>query len=403
MGAPLNGSSEFLGLWSIGVQITVVVLLAGFFTTLARSMRLAEVRVWAAAWWADAVALASVLAGIVALSPGRPAGRAVLVLYAAGKTAFVFLLVAGARNHLRPGAEPPIRRSHLVLLLAAWSLSLGLFSPRLGLAQLAQSLMVGGVMVAGAVWILRNPRYRRSRWLGWAFLAQGLVALHYVPILAPLIWEGTSRITYVRVASFIDTVVELVVALASLVALESSSSEQLLRLNEELVASRDRLRQLVDLDPLTNLVNRRGLRAELARVKPRGAAVIFIDLDDFKKVNDLHGHMAGDACLRRVARQLTCAFRAGDALFRWGGDEFLVVAPELDAGGAERRLGELREQLARQDGDAPVCSVSAGIAALPPGGDPEVALAEADAHMYADKERRKAREQGVTRIWTRQS
>ncbi len=390
-GEPLSASVENVGLWSIAVQTAVVLLLAGFFTSLARSMRLAEVRLWAAAWWADAMAVGSVLVGIFVLQPGTVFGRLVLALYAGGKTAFAFLLVAGARNHLRPGAELPIRRSQLTALLVVWSLSLGLFSPRLGLAQLAQALMLGGVMVGGAVWILRNPRYRRSRWLGWAFLAQGVVALHYIPVLSPLVWGGVARVLYARVASFIDMLVELGVALASLVALESSNSETLQHLNSELVASRDRLSQLVDLDPLTNLVNRRALRAEMTRAKPRGAAVIFLDVDELKGINDRHGHMAGDACLKRVALQLSRTFRTGDALFRWGGDEFLIVAPELGAEAAQHRLVELRERLAAPDEDAPICSISAGIAILSPDGDPEMALAEADAHMYTDKERRKGK------------
>ena len=63
----------------------------------------------------------------------------------------------------------------------------------MSLVQLGQSLMVGGLMTAGAWWVLRNPRYGRSRWLGWAFLAQGLLFLHYVPVLARRVGMGEAE------------------------------------------------------------------------------------------------------------------------------------------------------------------------------------------------------------------
>ena len=400
------GAASQLGAWSVIVQFAVVCLLAAFFAILSRSLHLVEVRLWAAAWTADAIALGAV--GLAAFTlPGIPPLllRLALTVYAAGKTAYVFFMVAGARDHLRPGTEPPLSVRSLIALIAVWSLALGAFAPRLVLAQLGQAFMVGAMMTAGALWILRNPRFSRSRWLGWAFLAEGLLFLHYVPILLPNIWGGEALLNYGPVTSFFDAGAELLVALASLVALESSTSERLHHLNEELVASQDRLRQLVDLDPLTNLANRRGLRDHLVRVRPHGASLIFVDLDGFKAINDRHGHIVGDACLRRVANQLTHEFRAEDAVFRWGGDEFLVIAPGLDGPAADKRVASLRQALAAPVDDGPVCTVSVGIATLVPEGDLEAALRQADERMYADKQRPDAgRGSGVTRlsgIWAR--
>ena len=109
--------------------------------------------------------------------------------------------------------------------------------------------------------MLRNPRGERSRWLGAAFLVEGLVFLQYVPSLAPQLWGAPPLFNYVRYSSFFDAVAELLIALASLVALQDRIVEELRYANEELVASQERLRQLVDLDPLTSLMNRRGLPA----------------------------------------------------------------------------------------------------------------------------------------------
>ncbi len=393
-----------LGTWSVGVQLATVCILALFFTLLARSLRLEETRLWAAGWIADAAAIAAVLVAS-RLHPAPVAMRIVLVLYVAGKTAYAFLLVAGARRHLRPGVDMAIAPRVLGIFIAAWSLVVGLLAPAYGMLLVAQSLMVGCVLSWGGVWILRHPRFARSRWLGWAFLAEGVLFLHYVPVLLPAVWGGQALFSYVPYASFFDAGAELLVALASLVALESSASEHLQHLNDELLVSQERLRQLVDLDPLTALTNRRGLRGELARVRATGAALVFIDVDRFKDINDRFGHIAGDACLRRVSSCLSSVFRAEDALFRWGGDEFLVIAPGLDREGAARRIGSLRGLLAQVEDEAPPCSISAGIAVLDPGGDPEEALHEADEHMYADKQRaRQSSSSGIARlgdIWSK--
>jgi len=373
-----------LGRWSVGVQLGVVCLLALFFAALARTVRLEEVRLWAAAWLSDALAIAAVFV-VAFLQPPDWSNRLWLVVYAATKTAYVLLLVAGTRHHLEPGSALLVRRGHLAALVLLWSVAIGYFSPTLGLAQLGQSLMVGGILTYGAVWVLRHPRLPRSRWLGWALLAEGLLFLHYVPFLALPLWNGGRVAEHLRYASFLDAGAELLVALATLVALEATANDHLRHVIRELELSQDRLRQLVDLDPLTKLANRRGLRSELQRVQPAGAAVIFLDLDDFKAINDRFGHAVGDLCLIRVAAILARSFRTEDALFRWGGDEFLVVAPGMDLDGAHRRVAAFRGALGRAAEGGPPIAVSAGIAILAPGGEPDQALREADARMYAEK------------------
>ena len=376
-----------LGRWSVGVQLGIVCLLALFFATLARTVRLEEVRLWAVAWLADAVAIAAVF--IVAfLQPPLWSYRLWLIVYAGAKTAYVLLLVAGTRHHLEPGSELMVRRRDLAAVVLIWSVAIGVFSPKLGHAQIGQSLMVGGILTYGALWVLRHPRQPRSRWLGWALLSEGLLFLHYVPFLAPILWGSSTISTHLRYSSFLDAGAELLVALATLVALEASSNQHLRHVIRELEMSQDRLRQLVDLDPLTKLANRRSLRAELQRVHAAGAAVIFLDLDDFKAINDRFGHAIGDACLLRVAALLARTFRTEDALLRWGGDEFLVVAPGMDLDGAQRRVAQFRGDLSRHIEGGPSISVSAGIAILPPGGEPDQALREADLRMYADKSAR---------------
>ncbi len=374
---------QLLSRWAAGAQLATVALIAAFFVLLARTIRLQEVRAWAAAWVADAAALAALFAASL---PGTPAAlfRLGAAIHVAGKTAFALLFVAGARAHVRPGAggHLPVR---LLTAAAGGGLALGALVRDPLQARVAAAVLVGAALTAGAVWTLTRPPVGRSRWLGIGMLPIGAFFLHWVPITLPSAWGTRPLPEYARHLPTLNAVADLALALAAAVVIEGVSSQHLEHINRELLASQERLRLLVDLDPLTSLSNRRRLRSVMTRVAASGAAVIFLDVDDFKEINDRYGHIVGDACLLRVAGALTWAFRSDDALFRLGGDEFLVVAPGLDAGGARERVDRLRAELAEEDGSTPACRLSVGIAALPTGGEPDAALREADERMYDDK------------------
>jgi diguanylate cyclase (GGDEF)-like protein len=127
-------------------------------------------------------------------------------------------------------------------------------------------------------------------------------------------------------------------------------------LKGRLLAAEDRQRQMARTDALTGLANRRGFDQALADalgaagdvdrgrraadLEP-GSALLLIDLDDFKAVNDAHGHAAGDDLLRTVAAHCDAVVRPGDTLARIGGDEFAVVAPGAGEPGAERLAAAL--------------------------------------------------------------
>src|SRR5690242_11066751 len=112
-------------------------------------------------------------------------------------------------------------------------------------------------------------------------------------------------------------------------------------LEERLELAESELRRLASHDPLTGLPNRSQLDARLrtavarARKRERAVALLFIDLDNFKLVNDSFGHAAGDRLLRRVATRLGGVEGAGGVLARHGGDEFLVLIDDLQPEGAE--------------------------------------------------------------------
>ncbi len=138
---------------------------------------------------------------------------------------------------------------------------------------------------------------------------------------------------------------------------------RILRLQNELVRSREQLRLQATRDALTGLLNRRciiqGLSDELSRAergtKPIG--VLMLDLDHFKQVNDLHGHLAGDAVLAEVAGRLVSAVRSYDKVGRYGGEEFLVVLPDCP----DDLLGCIAERVRARVQAKPVITPSAEI------------------------------------------
>src|SRR5690606_12195033 len=105
----------------------------------------------------------------------------------------------------------------------------------------------------------------------------------------------------------------------------------------------------------------------------------------FKQVNDRHGHAAGDECLRAFAGSLRDSFRPNDYVLRYGGDEFLVVAPGLDQAGARDRVEALRGRVDRALKDSVACGFSVGMSELVSGGNPEAAIQSADQNMYLAK------------------
>jgi diguanylate cyclase (GGDEF)-like protein len=153
---------------------------------------------------------------------------------------------------------------------------------------------------------------------------------------------------------------------------------------------------LADHDPLTDVLSRRGFQAELwrqiAKAKRYGVrgSLLFLDLDDFKRVNDTLGHAAGDEVLSRLAALLRARLRDSDLLARLGGDEFAILLPHTSDGQAravaEQLLAGIRAQTMVIEGRPVAVSASIGIALFPDHGDSvEALLSGADAAMYHAK------------------
>jgi diguanylate cyclase (GGDEF)-like protein len=168
------------------------------------------------------------------------------------------------------------------------------------------------------------------------------------------------------------------------------------RLRKRLAASQARLKDFSERDPLTGLANRRHCQAAIAGGGLEAAfegALLLLDIDHFKRINDRHGHAVGDAVLVEVARRLNQSVRGDDLIVRWGGEEFLVASLRLPAERVPLLAERLRLAVAGLPIDSPagplMVTVSVGHAHFPLHGQAalgwERAIDRVDAALYAAK------------------
>jgi diguanylate cyclase (GGDEF)-like protein len=192
-----------------------------------------------------------------------------------------------------------------------------------------------------------------------------------------------------------------------------SATWVLVGLRKRLMDAELHQREIANRDALTGVANRRhfeaALQEELAsRTRPRGRrepdtsplALLVLDLDDFKGINDNHGHPVGDAVLCQVAERAQSILRSTDVLARIGGDEFAVIAPNAQGEGARRMAEAIRSAVGTHysDSNTPVPSASVGWAVFPEdGGDFESLIRAADERMLSRKRRGDARAVPISR------
>lgn len=160
-------------------------------------------------------------------------------------------------------------------------------------------------------------------------------------------------------------------------------------------------------DMLTGAASRTALHAAMCRLanKPpvdTGVAVLMTDMDGFKRINDTHGHAAGDAALREVTRRLQAAMRPGDMVARLGGDEFVLLCHDVEERAAVPAIATRIEAAVSKpfvwEGASLSLRLSLGSAILPwDGVDPDGLLARADAALYRQKKHRRADDPGLRR------
>jgi len=236
-------------------------------------------------------------------------------------------------------ASPTLRRvlrlsAYIALtLLVYWANAVTPSSARLGVLYIVPALLVTWTegLTWGIVFAVATTVFREA------------IAWDQMPADTPLLWRVVNGSAYVAV---------LAVAMAGL---------QMLRRSQALLA------RLVTQDQLTNVLNARAfadrLSQELDRNRryPRPLALLYMDLDNFKVINDTHGHQTGDAVLRLVADAMRSSVRQADVVGRLGGDEFAVLMPETDAQLADSAAKRLASSLRNVFRGTPNVTASIGV------------------------------------------
>lgn len=394
----------------LATQFAATILLVFLFLLLRRQARRRDYFVyWGWGWGLLALGLTALFVQFFffsgpfsnSLGDGR-ADRLLNGLYQFLKLGFLASMLAGTLVYARGIRGHWLFRAGLGMGLV---LAVACF---LADGTLAQSIVwqipfTAGAFLACAVALLRLPPSRRSLgsrvtglffglfgivWLGYALVFLPSLAEH-LPLLGPWLNQVALYIAH------IDVLLQMLVAFGMIVILLEDAKRETEAAHAELAVAHQELKAEALRDSLTRALNRRAFNegAGLDAARSGVGTVIVFDLDDLKNVNDVHGHRAGDAMLRYFVDVLRPELRPTDKLFRFGGDEFLLVMPQAHRGEVTERFRSLLAgvpPLSWDDDDVSIpLRVSMGAASFRGGEDMDEAVVKADRAMYDEKRQHK--------------
>jgi len=376
-------------------QLAGAVLLVGLFTALLRSHPRPQpyFRQWTLGWVALVVALCGVaiqyaLPHVLATEP--LAARAANLVYQSGKLLYVAYLLAGTLNFVRGNRSRMFMRWAVRGAVAYALMSTIIAGPSLNAVMVFQMpLLVAAFVVCGSL-LLRLSRSRAtlgSRTTGVVFVVIAGLWILYVAGFAVEGFHPWPRAHgpfhfLLQYNSFFDLILQMLLGYGMVVLLLEDVSREREDARHQLALAHDRLKQISFYDALTGALNRRAYD-EGAGLEPLGGrfgTALMVDMDNLKTVNDTRGHAAGDELLRRLVETLRGCVRPLDRIYRWGGDEFLLLSP---AALPDDVLPRLREALR----EVPELQVSLGAAAFSGTDDLSAAIERADRAMYEEKAR----------------
>jgi len=233
---------------------------------------------------------------------------------------------------------------------------------------------------------------KRDGWLwGYSIFVFLLLAFAVTAFFLPVVRYGAQTIFKVNMVDVVFGLIALVVLFNVYAVSQAILIRRLRRQLAEKQGHSDLLRDLAMVDSLTGLYNRRfaeqRLAAEVARSERKGhpLTILTLDLNNFKEINDTHGHPAGDLVLQEFAARLNNVIRGGDLAVRLGGDEFLVLLPECTTQQLQLVLGRLGSLQVDWHGLKIPVTFSVGWKQYEMGERPEQMLARADELLYTRK------------------
>jgi len=394
-------------LFSLVVQAAGTVLLFVVFLLLYRKFRRPAFLDWIASWGFFLIGL--VLWGLMLAPFVAPSQPALLALVLA-LLAHVFFLLRGVRRYRQ--AQPVSRPAEMLwavpILALAWWLSSHAFFPAVGWATPISFLRAAAYIVTAFAFAMTPGSPGGRGILSASFLLWG--AERAILGVAYLRYGDIAQMPEtLQYAYFLEMFLEMTIGVGIIILLFEASQLQLQEEMHRLVESDSQAKEMGIRDRLTGLYNRHYfndvIRRELARSRRHGTAlsVLLIDVDRFKEINDVRGHQVGDEVLQFVANYLTACLRESDLVFRWGGDEFLILLSHSDEASAAQKAEEMARRLPHIPGAEQLQpTLSVGWATHRPKAEFPKTLAEADARMYEMKLNRKrereARERDLGRL-----
>jgi diguanylate cyclase (GGDEF)-like protein len=389
---------EAPGAQSIARQSTLVdartitgiatLLVAGLLSLLYFYRRRAYIVCWIAGWILIA---ASGLIATPQFAGQRSAAAAYgISQFLAVASALLFLLSADAyRMPLRQ------RRGYALVLvpLSIWfALAPLALNTRQAIFVPGHLLTAGGLAAAGVAYL---RLLRETRLLGAAVIGSTILLLAASHVGVVIGGDGPAG-TAVERGTLVSLALYLVAALGMQLMTFEDMTYELRLTNKRLESAQGELQQLVTTDPLTGCRNRRYFHEVISREMERHRryhiplSLLFVDVDRFKAINDALGHDSGDRVLQRVAVFLVRNVREADYVFRWGGDEFLILMSCREEQ-ALHKAKELQKAFASSPEPASLPSgvgLSVGCAEVPPDATDIMAIVKiADERMYRDKKR----------------
>lgn len=392
-------------------QFAATLLLVLLFLLLRhQSRRHSYFAYWTWAWSLLAFALGALFVRffLLGLSPGGQSEGSLAVrlcdgAYQFGKVGYLSLLLAGVMNYARGGRPVAIIAAGACLALV-WGVMTFSLSGVLAQAIRWQVPLAVGAYAACAYVMLTLPKSRRSlgsRVTGMNLVVFALVWLLYLVVFSPMssggvrvMGEVISQLALYN--AFVDLMLQMLLAFGMVLILHEEARREVESAHAELRAAHQALKAEALRDSLTRALNRRAFTegAGLGAARASFGTVVVFDLDNLKHINDTHGHQAGDALLKYFVEVMRPNMRPSDKLYRFGGDEFLLVMPRAKRDDVVHRFQRLLTEVPplqwhQSDGALLELQVSMGAAPYEGGENLEAAVNEADREMYANKRQHK--------------
>jgi diguanylate cyclase (GGDEF)-like protein len=372
---------------ALTAHLVCVLLLALTFSYLSILFPWIYLRHWSVAWWSLLVGIGAVRASLT----WPEMGIGFWVLFLSAEWVFLFYLLAGSRE-LALGHPVTLQRFLPALpgsiLLA--TMIVPFFTSFDQLFAVESLLMCSGFALS--LWALRTviPVHRTVglRMMQVALVFLFLLHLSYIP----LFWFHPRPILpWLSYTPLADLFAELLLGFGMVFVVSEEARRELTDALVEVRRARDLIERQARLDPLTETLNRHAFQSILKgegidpSVRRGHGTVIMVDLDHLKAINDREGHPVGDAAIQAAAKAIRGLIRVEDFLFRWGGDEFLVLTPGLNADRAAERFQTLEGGVffrGRPEAPEMRLRLSWGIAEFGGRTSIQEAIALADAAMY---------------------